>query len=67
MLKAKWTTLSITFAFLDCPSCKKPMNIDKDLPIIGAEFQKWLDFKAQVEEMAKEEAYTAGLKSSARL
>ena len=27
LLKHKWSTLRITFAFMSCPSCKKPIDI----------------------------------------
>ena len=63
MLRAKWTTLSITFAFLDCPTCKTPMEIDPDMPIIGPEFQKWKQFQQKIMNMAKREAIDADLSS----
>lgn len=67
MLEAKWTTMSITFAFICCPACKKQMNISVQYPKIGPVFQKCLSFKVGIEEMAKEEAAYAGLKVSGRL
>ena len=27
LLKHKWSTLRITFAFMSCPSCKKPIDV----------------------------------------
>ena len=67
MLEAKWTTMSITFAFLDCPACKKPMKIDTNLPKLGPVFIKMHQFKRRIEEMAIEEASYAGLKLSPQL
>ena len=46
MLEAKWTTISINFAFLGCPSCKKQMSIEFTKPKIGPEFQKWINYKS---------------------
>ena len=28
LLKHKWSTLRITFAFMACPSCKQPLQAD---------------------------------------
>ena len=35
LIDNKWNTLRISFAFLDCPACKKPMKIDPSMPILG--------------------------------
>ena len=53
MLEAKWTTMSVTFAFLGCPACKKPMSIEFTKPKIGQVFEKWINYRTKIENMAK--------------
>ena len=33
LLNHKWSTLRITFAFMSCPSCKAPIEVDQDSEI----------------------------------
>jgi len=40
MLKHKWTTLRITFGYLDCPSCKQEIMVDYRVPILSEEIIK---------------------------
>lgn len=59
--------MSVTFAFLGCPACKKPMSIDFTKPKIGKTFEKWVNYRTRIETMAKEFANEAGLRQSPRL
>ena len=65
MIESRWTTMSINFAYLTCPTCKKPMSIHPDMPVIGPLFQAELDFQNRVKLMAMREA--PELRMSARL
>ena len=40
MLKHRWTTVRITFGYLDCPSCKQEIMIDYRVPILSEEIIK---------------------------
>ena len=66
-IEAGWTTLNITFSFLNCPACKTQMEISPTLPIIGPIFAEKLELKRQIESMAMDEARATGLHQSERL
>lgn len=40
MLQHKWTTVRITFGYLDCPSCKQEIMVDYRVPILTDEIIK---------------------------
>ena len=40
MLKHRWTTLRITFGYLDCPSCKQAIVVDYVVPTLTDEINK---------------------------
>ena len=44
LIESRWTTMSISFAYLGCPTCKKPMKIHSETPVIGPLFRRELDF-----------------------
>ena len=52
MLKHKWTTLHITFGYLDCPSCKQEIMIDYFVPILTEKMIEQMEVKEQVLELA---------------
>ena len=41
LLKHRWTTTRITFAFLDCPACKREITLGPDMA--GTALQKELE------------------------
>ena len=53
LLRHRWTTLRISFAFMQCPSCKSEIKFTKGLskPIM-AELGPMLNLKAVVEKQA---------------
>ena len=52
MLKHRWTTLRITFGYLDCPSCKQEMGFDYRVPGLSVKLSAQLRFKSTIESMA---------------
>ena len=52
MLKHKWTTVRITFGYLDCPSCKQEIMIDYFVPILTEKMIEQMEVKEQVLELA---------------
>ena len=61
MLQHKWTTLRITFSYLNCPSCKQPILVDYRVPILTDKLVEQISFKARIMglavQMATEEGY----------
>mmetsp|Transcript_1449 Transcript_1449/g.1985 ORF Transcript_1449/g.1985 Transcript_1449/m.1985 type:complete len:146 (+) Transcript_1449:199-636(+) len=61
MLKYKWTTMRISFGYLDCPSCKQEMMIDYRVPVLTDALIEQLKVKMEVMtsavRMAIEEGY----------
>ena len=61
MLTYKWTTLRISFGYLDCPSCKQEIMIDYLVPILTKKLIEQYKIKAEVMtaaiKMAIEEGY----------
>ena len=51
LLQHKWSTLRITFAFMGCPSCKAPIDIDHE-PEIAYELRKLNALRRKVQEKA---------------
>ena len=40
LLSMRWTSLKVTFGYLDCPSCKQDIVIDYEVPIVSEELDK---------------------------
>ena len=61
MLNYRWTTLRITFGYLDCPSCKQEIFIDYYVPKLSEKLQEQQEVKMLVTQlavkMAREEGY----------
>ena len=61
LLKMKWSTLKISFGYLDCPSCKQEIMIDYRVPILTDVLIENLKLKMEVMtsavRMAIEEGY----------
>ena len=51
LLKHKWTSLRITFAFMSCPSCKAPIKADHVDEILD-EVNKLLDLRSSLQVKA---------------
>ena len=66
LLKNKWNTLKISFAFMHCPSCKAEIKETRCKPI-NDELQKLNYLKKQVEQKAIEVAENEGLPNAERL
>ena len=67
LFKARWSTMSISFAYLSCPGCKVAMDIPEAFPVLGALFQTQIAYKANIEKMSIAEATRAGLRTSPKL
>ena len=52
MLTHRFTTLKITFGYLDCPSCKQEILLDYRVPILTDKLIEQMTLKAQVLELA---------------
>ena len=48
MLEHRWTTLRITFGYLDCPSCKQEMQIDYQVPNLSHHLDAAYRFKTEI-------------------
>ena len=60
-------TAKMAFNFLNCPTCKQEMTIDRNIPVIGEMFEFHMQRKMRVMEMAVKEAKVAGLEKDQRL
>ena len=58
LLDHRWTTLRITFGFLDCPSCKQEIKINYQLPWISSKLQTL----HQLKEHIRKESVNAAIK-----
>lgn len=67
MLSHRWTTLRITFSYLDCPSCKQEIMIDYRVPILTAKLIEQFKLKALVLELSLQMAKEEGLDKSGRV
>ncbi len=67
MLRHKWTTLRITFSYLDCPSCKQEIMIDYNVPLLTFELITQFKLKALVLELSLQMAIEEGLDKSGRV
>lgn len=65
LIESRWTTKSITFSHLNCPTCKEQMRINVRTPIVGPLFAREVCLKQKVSQMAMKEARQ--LRTSARL
>ena len=59
--------MSINFAYLNCPTCKKRMYIHPEVPVIGPLFHQELDLEQSIMRMAMKEAEAADMWNSERL
>ena len=66
LLENKWTSPRIVFSFLNCPSCKTPMDLDHCPQLIG-ELAKVKAIKLLVEKKAVERAKLEGIDRHERL
>ena len=67
LLKHKWATLRITFAFMSCPSCKQEIELKGLSNPIAAELGPLLGLKKIVEEQALVNAKDQGILNNERL
>ena len=67
LLKHKWSSLKISFAFLSCPSCKAEIKKLDGVPAIAQELSEVLELKVKVEEEALKVAERQGILESERL
>ena len=67
LLERGYTTLNITWNYLDCPSCKAPMDIPATMPVLGPLLKQLRQRKERVQQMAMREALVAGLRESPKL
>lgn len=70
LVRHRWSTIRITFAFLDCPSCKRPIELVKNATgcdVINNELDKMYKLKHTVEIEALAEAEIQGLDKDERL
>ena len=65
LIESRWTTMSVNFSHLNCPTCKEPMKIHSKTPVIGPLFSSELQFMNSMKKLAMKEAYL--LKNSERL
>ena len=66
LLQHKWSTLRITFAFMSCPSCKAPIDIEH-VPEIALELRKLNALRSQVQTKALKMIKKQGLDKDERL
>ena len=61
LLGHRWSTLRISFGFMDCPSCKQAIKLDYKVPKLGVRLNRLTNFKKQIEkdavQAAKDEGY----------
>ena len=67
MLGYKWTTMRITFGYLDCPSCKQEMMIDYMVPILTPKLLEQFKVKQQVCELSLQMAIEKGYDKTGRV
>lgn len=67
LLKHKWTSLRITFAFMTCPSCKQELELTGVPREIAAELGPLVGFKKEVERLALKNAEEQGILKDDRL
>ena len=67
LLKHKWATLRMTFAFMSCPSCKQEIELKGVTKPIAAELGPLLGLKKVVEKQALANAKDQGLLNDERL
>ena len=66
IIETKWTTPHISFGFLDCPSCKQPMELEH-CELLRPQLQAVKEIKELVEKLAVERAKFEGLDQHERL
>ena len=66
ILENKWTSFRITFAFLNCPSCKQEMDVSH-CPALKKSFDKVMQIKSKVIELAMKRAEYEGIFKDKRL
>ena len=67
LLKHRWSTLRISFAFMSCPSCKQELELQGAPREIARELGPLLALRKEVEKQALENAEKQGLLSDERL
>ena len=69
LLGHKWTTLRISFGYLDCPACKQEISICKsqDVPQLSQLVNEALSFKAEIFQKAVDKAIEMGLDKEGRV
>ena len=55
IIDKKWSSLRITFAFLDCPSCKQEMKLDH-CPMLRDSMSEVLRIKEKITNLAVQRA-----------
>ena len=67
LLKHRWSTLRITFAFMSCPSCKQDIELKSISRPVAKELGPLLHLKKTVEFQALDSAQKQGLLTDERL
>ena len=67
MLMHRWTTLRVTFGFLDCPSCKSPIRIDYSVPLLEDALEAMYRIKCDIQGRAVAMAMNEGLDLEGRV
>merc|ERR1712038_1601607 len=60
IIETKWTTPHISFGFMNCPSCKQPMDLEH-CELLQPQLQAVKEIKENVEKLAVERAKFEGL------
>ena len=61
MLTHGHSTLKISFGYLDCPSCKQPIGLQDQVPLLSQLLSEQAFFKLQFESLCVERARLEGL------
>ena len=60
LLDHRYTTLRITFGYLDCPSCKQEIALDYKVPILTEQLLKHLELKYSIMRQSIKQAKKDG-------
>lgn len=67
LLSHRWTTLRITFGFLDCPSCKQEISIEYFVPQLTEQLSTALAFRKYILSLAVKKVIEEGLDKEGRV
>jgi len=63
----KWSTLRISFGYLDCPSCKQEIKLAYQVPNLSHHVDQQFQFRARVEDLATKKAIEEGFDKKGRV